>query len=349
MSTEQPPETRTALVTGSAGFIGFHLCQRLLADGFTVIGIDSLNDYYDPALKTRRQSMLLQNPGFQTLNQPIETPGLLMDLMAQHQPQIMVHLAAQAGVRTSIDNPRAYVQANLLGTFELLEAARAFPPQHLLMASSSSVYGANTALPFTETQAADHPVSFYGATKKANEAMAHSYAHLFALPTSLFRFFTVYGPWGRPDMALFKFTSAILRGEPIDVYNHGQMQRDFTYVDDLVQAIRLLIDTPPALPDDSERPAKEPLPNDSLSPVAPFRVVNIGNSSAVPLMDFIAAIERATGQKAQTRLLPMQDGDVPATWADGALLQALTGYQPTTNVEQGVARFVAWYRDYYQA
>ncbi len=334
---------RTALVTGSSGFIGFHLCQRLLDDGFRVIGMDNLNDYYDVDLKRRRQSILLQNPGFRVVNDSVETPGLLMQLFAEDTPDIVVHFAAQAGVRYSIDNPRSYLESNIVGTFELLEAARAHPPQHILLASTSSVFGANTEMPYAELDRADHQMSFYAATKKATEAMAHSYAHLFDLPVTMFRFFTVYGPWGRPDMALFKFTRAILQGEPIEVYNYGDMQRDFTYVTDLVNAIRLLIDAVPERPENIEDIAE----GDSLSPVAPWRVVNIGNSNAVQLTDFIAAIERATGRKAERKLLPMQAGDVPATWAASSLLKQLTGYAPQTGVPEGVAAFVDWYCDYY--
>ena len=340
-----PTAPRTALVTGAAGFIGYHLCRRLLEDGFRVIGLDSLNDYYDVALKDRRRSMLMQSDGFRFVHAKIEEPGLLMGLMADERPDVVVHLAAQAGVRYSIDQPRAYLEANLIGAFELLEAARAYPPQHMLMASTSSVYGANTEMPYAETAKADSQMSFYAATKKANEAMAHSYAHLYGLPITMFRFFTVYGPWGRPDMALFKFTKAILEGDPIDVFNHGDMQRDFTYVEDLVHGIRLLIDAAPVRPETPEEIA----PGDSLSAVAPWRVVNIGNSEPVQLMDFIRAIEQATGRQATLNMMPMQAGDVPATWADGALLQSLTGYSPRTAVPEGVARFVAWYRDYFQA
>lgn len=332
----------TALVTGSSGFIGFHLCQRLLADGFTVVGLDNLSDYYDVALKQRRQAILLQNAGFSVVNDSVETPGLLMGLFAQHRPDVVIHLAAQAGVRYSIENPRSYLDSNITGTFELLEAARAHPPQHLLLASTSSVFGANTKMPYAETDKADHQMSFYAATKKATEAMAHSYAHLYDLPVTMFRFFTVYGPWGRPDMALFKFTKAILNGQSIDVYNHGDMKRDFTYVTDLVQGIRLLIDAVPQRPADGMVPA-----GDSLSPVAPWRVVNIGNSDAVQLTDFIAAIEAATGRAATRNLMPMQAGDVPATWADADLLKTLTGYAPQTDVRTGVQAFVDWYRGYY--
>jgi UDP-glucuronate 4-epimerase len=335
---------RTALITGAAGFIGYYLCRRLLDDGFRVIGLDSLNDYYEVALKERRLAMLSQNEHFRFIKGKLEDPDRLMQLFAEEKPDIVVNLAAQAGVRYSIDNPRAYVEANLIGVFELLEAARAHPPQHMLMASTSSVYGANTEMPYAETHKVDTQMSFYAATKKANEAMAHSYAHLYDLPITMFRFFTVYGPWGRPDMALFKFTKNILAGKPIDVYNHGDMKRDFTYVEDLVQGIRLLIDSAPVRPESAEDIAE----HDSLSPVAPWRAVNIGNSDSVQLMDFVRAIETATGVKAEINMMPMQPGDVPATWADASLLQQLTGYRPTTSVKEGVANFVDWYRDYYQ-
>jgi len=336
-------EPRTALVTGAAGFIGYHLCVRLLEDGWRVIGLDALTDYYDVALKERRQSMLLQSQGFSAVNERIETPGVLHDLMDAHRPDAVIHLAAQAGVRYSIEAPESYVEANLIGTFRLLEAMRAFPPAHSLLASTSSVYGANTEMPYAETAKADTQMSFYAATKKANEAMAHSYAHLYDLPVTMFRFFTVYGPWGRPDMALFKFTKAILEGDAIEVYNHGDMRRDFTYVTDLVDGIVRLIDSPPVRPGTPDDIAE----GDSLSPVAPYRVVNIGNSEPVPLLEFIEAIEDATGRTAEKTMMDMQPGDVPATWADARLLQALTGHQPRTQVRDGVARFVAWYRDYY--
>ena len=334
---------RTALVTGSAGFIGYHLCLRLLDDGFRVVGVDSLSDYYDPQLKRDRQAQLLERSDFTAVTESVETPGLLAGLFSEHRPDVVVHLAAQAGVRYSIENPRSYVESNLVGTFELLEAARAHPPQHMLLASTSSAYGANTEMPYRETMKADHQMSFYAATKKAGEVMAHSYAHLFGLPVTMFRFFTVYGPWGRPDMALFKFTRAMLAGEPIDVYNHGKMMRDFTFVEDLVEAVRRLIDTPPVRPAD---PASVP-EADSLSPVAPWRVINIGNSQPVQLGDMIAALETALDLPAERNLMPMQPGDVPATWADTTLLQQLTGFVPGTDIRDGVARFVAWYRDYY--
>ncbi len=329
---------QTVLITGSAGFIGFHLSQLLLGQGFRVIGLDSHNDYYDPRLKADREAQLVSHPQFTAVRGKVEEPGLLLDLFATHRPDAVVHLAAQAGVRYSIENPRAYTEANLLGTFELLEAARAHKPAHLMIASTSSVYGANTQMPYRETDQVDSQMSFYAATKKANEAMAHSYAHLFDLPVTCFRFFTVYGPWGRPDMAPYLFTSAILEGRPIKVFNHGDMQRDFTYVSDLVQGIRLLLDAVPG---------KDAVENDSLSPVAPWRVVNIGNGESVQLLDFIAAIEDASGVSAQKDMHPMQPGDVPATWADNQLLRRLTGYVPQTSVQDGMRAYVEWYRDYY--
>lgn len=330
---------RKALVTGASGFIGFHLCQRLLTEGFEVIGIDNLSDYYDVDLKRARQAILTQSPHLRVLNDSIETPNLLHETFAKERPDVVIHLAAQAGVRWSIENPRAYLESNICGTFELLEAARAYPPQHMLLASTSSVYGANETMPYAEAHKADHQMSFYAASKKANEAMAHSYAHIYGLPITMFRFFTVYGPWGRPDMALFLFTKAILEDQPIKVFNHGDMRRDFTYVEDLTLAISLLMRQIP----EKGAAAK----GDSLSPVAPWRVVNIGNSQPVQLTDFIQAIEAATGKTALQQLLPIQAGDVPATWADASLLKTLTDYAPQTPVTEGVAKFVAWYRSYY--
>lgn len=335
---------RTVLVTGSAGFIGYHLCKRLLADGFRVVGYDAMTDYYDVELKRRRNQMLLQNANFSEHHARLEDLEKLTNVFETHKPDIIVNLAAQAGVRYSIEAPRSYVDANLIGAFNILECARNFGCEHLLMASTSSVYGANEKMPYTETDKTDTPMSFYAATKKAGELMAHSYAHLYNTPITMFRFFTVYGSWGRPDMAHFKFTRAILADTEIDVYNHGDMMRDFTYVDDLVNAIRLLIECPPKRPEAGQEIPKY----DSLSPVAPHRVVNIGNSEPVKLMDFIDAIEQAIGKKAKKNFLDMQQGDVPATWADALLLTKLTGYKPETDVREGVREFVSWYRDYYR-
>lgn len=330
------------LITGTAGFIGFHLAKLLLSEGFRVHGYDGMTDYYDVTLKQRRHAMLLQNPNFGATEGMLEDQAKF-DALADHfQPDIIVHLAAQAGVRYSLENPRAYLDSNVIGTFNVMEAARRLEVKHLLMASTSSVYGANTEMPFTETEKADTQLTIYAATKKANESMAHSFAHLWNLPTTMFRFFTVYGTWGRPDLALYKFVSAIIEDRPIDIYNHGDMYRDFTYVDDLVHGIRLLIDVVPERPADGVVPA-----GDSLSPVAPYRVVNIGNSKKVRLLDFIDAIEDVLGKKAVRNYMPMQMGDVPATWADASLLQSLTGYTPQTDFREGIKRFVEWYREYY--
>lgn len=328
-----------ALITGSAGFIGFHTAKRWLDEGWSVVGVDNFSEYYDPQLKRDRAAMLAAYPGYREVEGKIETPGLLADLFAAHAPTHVIHLAAQAGVRYSIEAPRAYLEANIQGTFELLEAARAHPGAHLLLASTSSTYGANAKMPYAEIDKADHQMSFYAATKKATEAMAHSYAHLYALPVTMFRFFTVYGPWGRPDMALFKFVKAMLNGNAIDVYNHGKMQRDFTYVDDLIEAVWRLADT---------RPGTAPVGDfDSLSPVAPFRIVNIGKAQPDTLGDFIAQIEHSLGIEAEKNLMEMQPGDVPATWSDTRLLEALTGYKASTDLASGIPEFVAWYRSYY--
>lgn len=329
---------KTALVTGSAGFIGAQVAERWLSEGWRVVGVDCFSEYYDPDLKRDRAKRLAGHANYVEVEDRIERPGLLAELFEAHRPDTVIHLAAQAGVRYSIEAPRTYLDSNIAGTFELLEAARARPPRHMLLASTSSVYGANTHMPYAETDKADSQMSFYAATKKATEAMAHSYAHLYRLPVTMFRFFTVYGPWGRPDMAYFKFVKAILEGRPIDVYNHGRMKRDFTYIDDLVDAVRGLAD---CVPDTAAGDF------DSLSPVAPFRIVNIGKSEPDELGTFIAAIETALGRKAQQNLMDMQPGDVPATWSDTTLLAALTGKSPKTPLSQGVPAFVEWYKDYY--
>ena len=330
-------------ITGTAGFIGFHLARLLLAEGISVHGYDGLTDYYEVSLKQRRHAMLRQSPHFTATEAMLEDDAALSAAIDACAPDVIVHLAAQAGVRYSLENPRAYIDANVVGTFNVMEAARRHAVRHLLMASTSSAYGAETDMPYVETQKADTQMTIYAATKKATESMGHAYAHLWTLPTTMFRFFTVYGPWGRPDMALFKFVDAILDGRPIDVYNQGEMYRDFTYVTDLVRAIRLLMDAPPARPDTPEDIA----PGDSLSPVAPYRIVNIGNSRTVRLTDFIDAIEEVLGVTATRNLMEMQKGDVPATWADATLLQSLTGYRPQTDIREGIAEFVGWFRDYY--
>ncbi len=334
---------RTVFVTGTAGFIGFHLASLLLKEGFRVVGFDGMTDYYDVRIKERRHQMLLQNEHFSAHIGMLEDFDSLRDLMLAEKPDVIVHLAAQAGVRYSLENPRAYLDANIVGTFNIMECARELGVDHLLMASTSSVYGANEEMPFDELERVETPMTFYAATKKANESMAHSYAHLWNLPTTMFRFFTVYGPWGRPDMALFKFTKGILDGTPIDIYNHGEMYRDFTYVTDLVRGIRLLIDAAPERPESKEDIAE----GDSLSPVAPFRVVNIGNSDKVKLTDFIDEIEKQCGKEAIRNYMDMQKGDVPATWANAELLKSLTGYQPQTDFRDGIRQFVSWYREYY--
>jgi len=335
---------RTVLITGTAGFIGFHLAKHMLDEGFRVVGYDGMTDYYDVGIKERRHQMLNQNPNFICKVGMLEDFETLHTFMSEEKPDIIVHLAAQAGVRYSLENPRAYIEANIVGTFNVQECARELGVDHLLMASTSSVYGANEIMPFTENERTDHPLTLYATTKKANEHMGHSYAHLWKIPTTMFRFFTVYGPWGRPDLALFKFVKATLEGDEIDVYNNGNMERDFTYIDDLVHAIRLLCDVPPVEPQ-----SRDDIPAyDSLSPVAPYRVVNVGNSTKVRLLDFIDEIERSLGVKTKRNYMGMQKGDVPATWANADLLRELTGYVPQTTVEEGVRTFVEWYRDYYQ-
>lgn len=331
------------LVTGTAGFIGYHLAELLLDEGFEVHGYDGLTDYYDVQLKRRRHQRLLQHANFAATEAMLEDKERLLAVASEFRPDVIVHLAAQAGVRYSLKAPRSYVDSNVVGTLNILELARQLQPSHLLIASTSSVYGANEEMPFRETEKADTQISLYAATKKATESMAHTYAHLFGIPTTMLRFFTVYGPWGRPDLALFKFVDAILDERPIDIYNQGDMQRDFTYVADLVRAMRLLIPVIPPGPDSREKVSER----DSLSPVAPFRIVNIGNCEPVRLLDFIDVIEEQLGKKAIRNSLPMQPGDVPATWANADLLRELTGYRPETNIRDGVACFVEWFRNYY--
>jgi UDP-glucuronate 4-epimerase len=334
--------TRKVFITGTAGFIGFHLAKLLLSEGFFVAGYDGMTDYYDVRLKQARHRHLREKPNFTATEGMLEDQALLDEAIDAFEPDVVVHLAAQAGVRYSLENPRAYLDSNVIGTFNVMEAARRRGVDHLLMASTSSVYGANADMPFIETEKADTQLTIYAATKKANESMAHAYAHLWNLPTTMFRFFTVYGPWGRPDLALYKFVESMLDGRPIDVYNNGDMYRDFTYVDDLVRAIRMLIDAVP------ERPTvRTDIPEgDSLSPVAPFRIVNIGNNDKVRLLDFIEAIEESLGMKAIRNYMPMQQGDVPATWANASLLENLTGYRPSTDFRIGIANFVDWFRKY---
>ncbi|MFP8967313.1 NAD-dependent epimerase [Pokkaliibacter sp. CJK22405] len=334
----------TILVTGAAGFIGAHVSVALMARGESVIGIDNLNDYYDPALKHGRLDWIAAQPGqFRFIELDVADRAGMEALFAEQGFDRVVHLAAQAGVRYSLDNPHAYVDSNLVGFMNILEGCRHHQIQHLVYASSSSVYGANEKMPFSEQDNVDHPLSLYAATKKANELMAHTYSHLYGIPTTGLRFFTVYGPWGRPDMALFKFTDAIVQGREIDVYNFGNHRRDFTYIDDIVQGVVGALDTVA-----TGNPAWDGEAPDAASSRAPWRVYNIGNRKPVALMDYIAALETALGMQARMNLLPMQPGDVPDTYADVDTLHAATGYQPTTDIQQGVKAFVDWYRGYYQ-
>jgi UDP-glucuronate 4-epimerase len=329
------------LVTGTAGFIGFHVARRLIADGHFVTGIDGMTSYYDVNLKEARKALLMRSNAYRDHVAMLEDADAIARIGAEAEPEVIIHLAAQAGVRYSLENPRAYVDSNLVGTFNLMEIARQARPKHFLFASTSSAYGANVKMPFVETDRADHPLTLYAATKKAGEGMIHSYAHLWKIPTTAFRFFTVYGPWSRPDMAPFKFVKAALANEAIEVYGHGKMSRDFTYIDDLVEAIVRLV----------ERPPVEGAPvgaQDALSPVAPHRVVNIGGGQPIGLLEFIEATENALGRKIERVYTDMKKGDVPATWASAALLRDLTGYVPATNVADGMRRFVDWYRDFYK-
>jgi UDP-glucuronate 4-epimerase len=328
-------------ITGTAGFIGFHLAKLLLEHKFIVRGYDGMTDYYDVNLKSKRHELLENYSNFTKRIAMLEDNDLLTKEVSEFKPDVIIHLAAQAGVRYSLQNPRAYIDSNIIGTFNVMEAARINNVSHLLMASTSSVYGANTKMPFTELDKTNTPLTIYAATKKANESMAHSYSHLWEIPTTMFRFFTVYGPWGRPDMALFKFTKGIIDGTPIDIYNNGDMYRDFTYVEDLVFGIYKLIDAIPQVNNQLSA-------SDSISSVAPFRIVNIGNSEKIKLLDFIEAIEDELGLKAIRNYMPMQEGDVPATWADANLLHKLTDYKPITSYKTGVKNFISWYKDHYE-
>jgi UDP-glucuronate 4-epimerase len=332
------------LLTGAAGFIGMHTTQRLLARGERVVGVDNLNDYYDVSLKHARLARLKPQPGFSFHQISVEDRDGIARLFAQERPDRVIHLAAQAGVRYSLSNPHAYIDANLQGFINILEGCRHHGAKHLTYASSSSVYGGNTALPFSEHHNIDHPVSLYAATKKANELMAHTYSHLFGLPTTGLRFFTVYGPWGRPDMAPMLFARAILAGEPIRVFNHGAMERDFTYIDDIVAGVIRCLDKPA-----TANPNFDPLAPDPATAAAPHRLFNIGNSQPVPLLRFIEVLEQELGRAAIRDLQPLQPGDVPSTAADTRALEAWVGFRPTTPIEDGIARFAAWYRAHYGA
>ncbi len=331
------------LVTGAAGFIGAAVAGRLLARGDEVIGLDNLSDYYDVALKRARLERLQSQEGYTHVHADLADRGAIESMFAGHRPRRVVHLAAQAGVRYAAENPHIYVSSNVTGFLHILEGCRHHDVEHLVYASTSSVYGANTHMPFSEHDSTEHPLTLYAATKKSNEMMAHSYAHLFALPCTGLRFFTVYGPWGRPDMALFLFAKAILAGDPIPVFNHGQHSRSFTYIDDIVEGVIRVLDTPA-----SASPAWDSNNPDPASSSAPWRIFNIGNRERVPLLEYIAVLERCLGRKAQMKMLPLQPGDVPDTVADVEELAHAVGYEPKVGVEEGVARFVDWYRDYYK-
>ena len=331
------------LVTGAAGFIGMHTARRLLARGDEVVWLDNLNDYYAVSLKNDRLAQLNGQPGFRFIKMDLADRAGIAQLFADEQFDKVIHLAAQAGVRYSIENPHAYVDSNLVGFVNILEGCRHNKVQHLVYASSSSIYGGNAKMPFSEHDSVDHPVSLYAATKKANELMAHTYSHLYGLPTTGLRFFTVYGPWGRPDMAPFLFAGAILAGKPIKVFNHGNMKRDFTYIDDIVEGVIRVTDKNAAVNPDYDTFSADPATSN-----VPYRVFNIGNNDPVPLMDFIGAIESATHCVAEKQFLPMQDGDVPATYADTSLLDEWVGFAPATPIGEGVNRFITWYRAYYK-
>ncbi len=331
------------LITGAAGFIGFHLSKRLLNEGHDVVGLDILNDYYSVALKEQRVRILEESEAFTFAKIDMADASSVELLFKEHGFTHCVNLAAQAGVRYSIENPRAYIDANIVGFFNIMDCARRYELEHFVYASSSSVYGLNTKMPLSESDGVAHPISLYAASKKSNEMMAHSYSHLFGLPTTGLRFFTVYGPWGRPDMALFLFTKAIFAGEPINVFNYGKMERDFTYIDDIIEGVFRVLQNPatgnPQWDSNAPDPATSP---------GPFRIYNIGNNNKVQLSSYIEALEKAIGKKAEHNLLPMQPGDVPATWADASSLMRDVGFQPGTSIEEGIAKFVEWYREYHK-
>ncbi|HEV7321099.1 MAG TPA: NAD-dependent epimerase [Ensifer sp.] len=331
------------LITGTAGFIGFHLAKRLTDEGHFVVGFDGMTPYYDVTLKERRHAILARSNGFKAVVGMLEDRDALRHAADLAEPEVIIHLAAQAGVRYSLENPKAYIDSNLVGSWNVLDLARELSPKHLMLASTSSIYGANEKVPFAETDRSDEPMTLYAATKKSMELMAHSYAHLYKVPTTAFRFFTVYGPWGRPDMALFKFVDAIHKGQPIDIYGEGRMSRDFTYIDDLVEGILRLSHVAPA--EENRVPADKA--EDTLSRQGPYRVVNVGGGQPVALMTFVETVEKAVGKPAVRNMLPMQQGDVPRTFASPDLLEALTEFKPSIPVEEGVARFAAWYKEYF--
>ena len=328
-------------ITGSSGFIGFHVSKKLLELGNNICGYDSMNDYYDIGLKKARLNILKKYKNFIFIKNKIENEKILKNTILKFKPNVIIHLAAQAGVRYSIKNPDTYLYSNIIGTFNIIKISNIIKTNHLIIGSSSSVYGANKKFPFQEIDKSDHQVSFYAATKKSTESLAHSYSALWNLPTTVLRFFTVYGPWGRPDMAYFKFTKKILNGKKIDIYNKGKMYRDYTYIDDIVDGILGLIKKPPSLK------SKKKIKNDSLSPVAPFRILNIGNTKKIYLLDFIKTLEKELGKKIKKSFLPMQKGDVYSTLSDCSLLRKITGYNPRTNYKNGVKKFLNWYLNYY--
>jgi len=329
------------LITGSSGFIGFHLAKKLLEKGIDICGYDSMNNYYDVGLKKARLNILKKYKNFKFVKNKIENEKILRNTIIKFKPNVIIHLAAQAGVRFSIKNPDTYLHSNVIGTFNIIKICNSIRVSHLIIGSSSSVYGANKKFPFQEIDKSDHQVSFYAATKKSTESLAHSYSALWNLPTTVLRFFTVYGPWGRPDMAYFKFTKKILNGKKIDIYNKGKMYRDYTYIDDIIDGILRLIKKPPSLN------IKKKIKNDSLSPVAPFRILNIGNTKKIYLLDFINTLEKELGKKIKKNFLPMQKGDVHSTLSDCSLLKKITGYNPKTNYKDGIKKFLHWYSNYY--